>query len=717
MHFESEFGYLADLPFAVAVLDSDGHIVYNNSPFTEHVLNTDTAIGFTDMSVLLEVGDYHRLKANIKNSGGDQSESRGLKSIRLKGQSRWFDIRFRQSKKQQSYTELYWLDISTEHKTKALVDAYSQNLSLLFDESFHTKICHFLCQKLEHEFAFIGKLVLDSKVEVLACIGDGKVFDPFTYELEGAPCENVIGRECCVYPTGVQQLFPNDIMLQEIDVDSYIGSPLFDKHGVPIGIIAVMGRSPITDAEFTRQVIEMFSDRISAELDRKLAHEKLQYQANYDDLCDIPNRHFFLQVLEESLSDARANATQHSLLYIDLDQFKVVNDSCGHASGDELLKQIALILRKEVPEPHCLARLGGDEFAVLIKNAPESEGVEYAKRILSALNKHRFACCEMTVRTAASIGITEVNRTSESVTELLKYADSACYSAKENGRNQYHCYRNDQSSNIHLNGIQMMSELNSSLENNRFVLFAQAIQPADSDLFDPPKHYEVLLRKLGPCNELLSPYQSLTIAEKYDRADLVDEWVISNCFQLLQRYPLFLDAIDLISINLSGQSLGAKNLRVFIKKQLQVLGLPAHKFCFEVTETSAISKLPDAVKFITDLKSIGCKFALDDFGTGLSSLSYLKHLPVDILKIDGSFVQEMCSNNVDHSMVKFINEMGHILNMRTVAEFVESDEIIHLLKSLNIDYIQGYRVSKPQPLIDIIQRVNAQSSADIALLS
>ncbi len=433
---------------------------------------------------------------------------------------------------------------------------------------------------------------------------------------------------------------------------------------------------------------------------RRQADEKLSYQASHDELTGLINRAEFERRAERFLSINQQEKGEHALCFIDLDQFKVINDTCGHIAGDELLRQLGKVLKKAVRRGDTLARLGGDEFGVLVEHCSLDQSQRVARELQNAVQEFQFSWEGQSFRVGASIGLVAINETTPNLTELLKQADAACYMAKDLGRNRIHTYHPDDAELAQRHGeMQWVARINQALEQNRFCLHAQAIVSLAGST---ERHYELLLRMLDEKGEIIPPGAFLPAAERYNLIEQLDAWVIKNALTLLAAHPDFVKQVHFITINLSGPSLASSAFLASIISQLEVYGIEPGKICFEVTETVAISNLSAAITFITTLRKIGCRFALDDFGSGLSSFGYLKTLPVNYLKIDGMFVRGIVDDPIDHAMVKSINDIGHVMGMQTIAEFVENDEIKSKLKEIGVNYAQGYGIERPRPLDELL---------------
>ncbi|MEO1574738.1 MAG: EAL domain-containing protein, partial [Pseudomonadota bacterium] len=407
----------------------------------------------------------------------------------------------------------------------------------------------------------------------------------------------------------------------------------------------------------------------SRELNRRLS-----YHASHDILTGLVNRREFESRLERAIVEAKAGNQTYAVCYMDLDQFKMVNDSCGHTAGDALLGQLGTLLKSKIRWRDTLARLGGDEFALLMESCSLEEAMDMAETLRESIASYKFEWDERAFRLGVSIGLVPVTRESDDLTSVISAADSACAAAKEAGRNCIHSFReNDIELMRRRRESQWATRLNNALEDDSFELFRQFIKPLHGE--ETGDHYELLLRLRDANGGLISPDVFISAAERYTIMPKVDRWVIRNALDWLARHPEEFNRLAMCSINLSGQSLGDDKFMPFVMDQFREFDLDATRICFEITETAAITSYEQANRFICSLRDIGCQFALDDFGSGMSSFGYLKNLPVDYLKIDGSFVKSMVHDMIDRQMVESIHQIGKITKKKTIAEFAENADI------------------------------------------
>jgi diguanylate cyclase (GGDEF)-like protein len=427
----------------------------------------------------------------------------------------------------------------------------------------------------------------------------------------------------------------------------------------------------------------------------RLAEATIYHLAYHDHLTGLVNRNEFERHLNLALGSAKNEGIAHVLLYLDLDQFKVINDTCGHQAGDEMLSQLAVILRKRVRGDDVLARLGGDEFGLLLGNCPLSQAKTIAEGIRKAVSTFRFIWRDKSFSVGVSIGMAVISKSSQNSGEVLSAADIACYAAKDMGRDRVHVYTaDDQDLQRRHTEMQWVVKIKDALEENRLILHQQKMH-SFGHLGGESEHSEFLVRMLDEDKQIILPGAFIPAAERYGIMPHLDRWVVAEVIRYLGRAPLK-NSVNFI--NLSGASLSDSDFFTFIKQQIIDSSVPPETLCFEITETAAIASLSHAVEFINEIRELGCQFALDDFGAGLSSFSYLKTIPVDYLKIDGAFVRDLQNDPMDYAIVQAINEIGHAVGLHTIAEFVENKETLASLDEIGIDFAQGYYIERPHSL-------------------
>lgn len=509
-------------------------------------------------------------------------------------------------------------------------------------------------------------------------------------EASRQPILDIVAR--CLKAERPFALSPNTLLLnrenQEVAVEDS-AAPIRDAAGLVLGVVLV------------------FHDVSHA---RKMALQ-LSWQASHDALTGLINRREFETRLTQVIHRARDGREKHVVLYLDLDQFKLVNDTCGHVAGDELLKQLASVIQLHMRESDTFARLGGDEFGILLAFCPQAQAQRIADEVRETVKKFRFVWQDKSFDIGVSIGLVNIDETTPDLQTVLTQADVACYAAKDAGRNRVHVYEASDAALARRQGeMEWVGRITRAFEEKRFILYRQAIVPlaaasASPGLKGRPNqiHYEILVRMYDEKRAaLILPGAFLPAAERYGIMPSFDRWVVRNLFRLLARQagqgadPHLGEA--LYSINLSGATVGDELFLDFVQDRLHEYSVAPHVVCFEITETAAIANLPKAMYFITEMKKIGCRFSLDDFGSGVSSFAYLKNLPVDFLKIDGSFVRDMANDAVSFAMVDAIHHIGHVMGILTIAEWVESEAILLRLRDIGVDYAQGFHLGLPQPM-------------------
>ena len=461
-------------------------------------------------------------------------------------------------------------------------------------------------------------------------------------------------------------------------------SPICNRAGEVIGAVVVFN-----DVSHARQMAS-----------------QLSWQATHDALTGLANRREFERLLGCMIAAAQREGKHHALLYLDLDQFKVVNDTCGHMAGDELLRQLVAVLVARGRDSDVVARLGGDEFGMLLYGCPLDIALRVANQVREAIQAFRFTWQDKAFEIGVSIGLVEVDADSVDLASVLSNADAACYAAKDRGRNRVHVYQENDTDLARRHGeMQWISRLSKAFEEKRFCLYYQkimAVTPRPGDA----QHFEVLLRMVDEEGNLVPPGAFIPAAERYNLMPSLDRWVIRTLFEghsadWRLKWDEFRDRDEpcplQCSVNLSATSLNDDLFPAFLREQIESNDVPPQVLCFEITETSAIANLAKVSQFMRDLAKLGCRFSLDDFGSGMSSFAYLKDLPVHYLKIDGAFVRGMEGNPVNQAMVEAISRIAHVMGIETVAEFVEDRMLLPKLAALGVDFAQGYGIHMPAP--------------------
>ena len=430
---------------------------------------------------------------------------------------------------------------------------------------------------------------------------------------------------------------------------------------------------------------------------------QLSYQATHDDMTGLINRREFEDRLESALQQAKETNISHAIAYLDLDQFKVVNDTCGHAAGDELLKQLGNELQYRMRDNDTLARLGGDEFGILLTDIEPRQAIRRIEELHHSIGKFRFEWEDKVFEVGACIGLVSITSESGTLADVMSAADSACFVAKDSGRNRVHVYKvDDREIAKRQNEMQWLQKITRAFEEQRFMLYYQPIKPLSEHAKEAGMHCEFLLRMLDENGNPVLPTGFIAAAERYQLMKTIDRWVVDAVLEALANDDLTGELnFATCAINLSGQSFSDDSFLQYVIEKIQDSPVDPKRLCFEITETAAIANINHAMRFINSLKEIGCKFSLDDFGRGLSSFGYLKDLPVDYLKIDGSFVRDLAHDPIDYAMVEAINQIGHVMDIATIAEYVQTNAALELLSGLGVDFVQGSIIAEPKPIIPI----------------
>ena len=528
--------------------------------------------------------------------------------------------------------------------------------------------------------------------------GNIEYLNPVAQKLTGWQAEEVLGlplqKVFKIVNESTRQPCPNpvDICIAENRALGLVGNTiLISRDGTEYGIED--SAAPITDVSgHVIGAVLVFRDVTV----QRIMSREMSYRASHDTLTGLINRGEFEHMLEKSLISGREEELEHAVLYIDLDQFKVVNDSSGHNAGDNLLKEIVIVMSGCIRTTDTFARLGGDEFGILLEKCDVDNAMRIAQNICKSVDEYRFVTDKRRHRVGASIGLVMIDDNWLSVNHLLQAADQACYAAKEGGRNRVHLYLDkDYVLQAHLGEVQWASRIEQAIEDDNFILYCQRILPLKGK---GGMHGEILLRLKDENGDLIPPGAFLPAAERYHMASRIDKWVVREVFSWMKLHQKSLKHVETISINLSGQSLGDRNFSDYVLDLIRDNALDCSQLCFEITETAAITNIQVAEKFIASMKKHQIKFSLDDFGSGVSSFGYLKKLDVDYIKIDGLFVKGLTSSPIDQATVRCIAEVAKVTGKKTIAEWVENEPTEKLLKEMGINYTQGYLKHKPAPL-------------------
>ncbi len=470
--------------------------------------------------------------------------------------------------------------------------------------------------------------------------------------------------------------------------------PIHPPKGHPRWVEISMNRVDVGNGDMVIAVVRDVTEQ-------KMVQLRLEQQALRDDLTGLLNRRGFMCCLEKLTQTSAHDQHHHALLCLDLDQFKLINDTCGHSAGDALLQQTAILLKNTVRENDTVCRLGGDEFSVLLSDCSSSKAMEISQLIQRSFANFRFAWQDRTFDLAASIGVAEFGETAQDSLSVLMQADAACYAAKESGRNQVARYtKSDKFTKMH-SDMDWVSRITQSLDQNHFRLYFQKIVPT-KETIQGKTHHEILLRMVDAAGQVMVPEKFMKAAIKYNMMTVIDRWVIRNVFakmgprwrKLAQRHAI----TEFTAINLSGASLNDDSFFDFLKDQIREHEVPSHAVCFEITESVAVNDLTRVASVMAELKKFGLRFALDDFGSGVSSFSYLKALPIDFIKIDGGLVREVVQASLDYRIIESIAYVAHKMGVKTIAEYVENQRIRDCLATIGIDYVQGYAIHHPESL-------------------
>lgn len=551
---------------------------------------------------------------------------------------------------------------------------------------------------LRSERDFIST-TLDSFTNAVLVIDSGmiiKLVNPATETLLGECQENLIG-----YPIDeLAIMYTNRSATHIVDLKKLLKTPhrsisLFYQRDIKT-IELEMTASPMVD-KASEEVGHVLIFRDVTEHSK--LRRKLNYEGRHDKLTGLFNRRAFESKFDSMVGDIEYASNQHIMVYINLDQFKVVNETCGNIAGDELLKQVAATIQQNIRKSDILARLGGDEFGLLLPYAEAEAAANTVNDILTYVEQTGFNWNEKEYTVKVSAALIPFGQSSDNFSEKFSMLTSARYLVSQNGGNQYYLLDDDdQKVQEYHSSMGWVAGINKGITERRFKLYAQPIVPL-TNLKDR-QHYEILIRYQGEDGRIINPQEFLVPAERFNLIEKIDRWVVTETIHWLNKYKCTRKDIQ-FSINLSGRSVSSTNFHTFLKQMLTSKQVDPGCLCFELTETAAIQDVEKSIEFMKEIKKLGAKFSLDDFGSGLSSFTYLKQFPVDYLKIDGAFIKDILIDTQCYDIVRSITEVGHCLSMKVIAEFVESRHMIHLLREARVDYLQGYAIGKPKPIESI----------------
>ena len=611
--------------------------------------------------------------------------------------------------------------LQQEVKRRQQVEEQLRQINTLLEQGVEERTTELLAvntqlkQEIQHRQEIEDALIREKELAqiTLESIGDGVIttdqrgkidyLNPIAEQLTGWKNEAVRGQSVSKVFTIIDEITreplenPVQRVLSQVDtVHVSHHTLLISRDGTEYAIED--SAAPIQDRQGQIQgVVVVFRDVTQS----RLLSRQLSWQASHDHLTGLLNRQAFEQKIQAAITLTQTEEQQYIFCFLDLDKFKQVNDTCGHPAGDELLRQVTALLQTRVRAADCLARLGGDEFGLLLHGCSLGDGQEVAETVRKLIQDFRFNWEDKVFSIGVSIGLVKIDADTSNLASVFGAADAACYAAKARGRNCIHVYQIEDRELIQRQQErQWITEIDQALSEDRFRLYAQKIIPLQ-EMKNPREYYEVLLRLVDEAGNIVPPMAFLPTAERYDLMIQIDQWVVKNfleCYQQLKNQTKDTSNNHLYMINISESSIKNQEFIEFLNDQLTLDKIPNQTLCFEIPETVAIASLSQTIEFTQTLKQLGCFCAIDHFGGGMSSLTYLKHLSLDYLKIDGSFAKEINQNQVEYAVIESVNKIGHAMGVQTIAEFIEQDTSLELLREIGVDFAQGYGINLPQPL-------------------
>jgi diguanylate cyclase (GGDEF)-like protein len=602
-------------------------------------------------------------------------------------------------------------DITERKRTDDAIRSIAAGVSVQTGEDFFQALVKHLTALFEADYAFVG--VLDAHdsnvVNTKAVHAQGSMAENFSYRLEGTPCMNVASQGTCVYPSGVQRQFPDDALLARMGCEGYIGTPLINAQGEPIGLVVVLSRKPLAQTEYMREILEIFAARAGAELQRLQAEEHIREVAYRDRLTGLANRASLHEYLPALLERSRTLALHSAMLLIDLDHFKTINDALSHQTGDLVLREVARRLARIAPGDTFVARLGGDEFVLLMPEisghaaSAELQARQLAEAVVASLEEP-VSVGDQQLKVDASIGATLFPQSCADAHDVLRHADIALYRAKSQGRGSIQFFAADMQARVS-ERLEVESSLRHALANEGLALYMQPQLDKDGRIFGA----EALLRCRRPDGSLFMPDSFIPVAEETGLIHPIGQWALASACASLKSWESAVETRDLtLSINVSNWQFVRDDFVAQIERHLAQSGAKASRLTIEITESALFYDVGDAIRKMQALKSMGLRLSLDDFGTGYSSLSYLKKLPLDELKIDRAFIRTASAKTPD-VFIESIIAIGHAMGTSIIAEGVETEEQRTALINMGCDGFQGYLWSRPLPVEGFVEHLAAQA--------
>lgn len=681
---------------AVAMLDLDGAIVNINS-IAERIFGykADDIVG-KSVQIFVSKEGLKDLLEGLEKAKEGEAQQVSLHLIHKNGHLIKIFAKTVPIVVNHRITGLYMIakDVTENERLENAISDISKVVSAQVGEVFFQSLVQYTAKLLNVDYAYIGEWIGNDKIRTIALWNQGEIVDNIEYLLANTPCFN-LKEGFRSYPTGVQQSFPFDKMLIDLNIDSYMGIPLIDSKGHTLGIFVFMHHSSIENSSLAESLLKIFSSRAQAEMERRQYEQKIIHIAYHDALTNLPNRNLFVDKFTMYIEKAKIERQQVAVLFMDIDGFKLVNDTMGHESGDLLLKSLAKRLTGIIEDTHLVSRFGGDEFTILIPGTNVEDTTKIVRKIINELQKP-IPIKESEIQISPSIGISIYPLHGINIDNLIKKADAAMYFAKDQWNEKFKFYTiGDEKPNQ--NELILKKEMEKALKNEEFILYYQA---KVNTITSAITGVETLIRWNHPEKGWISPNDFIPIAERTGLINPIGECVLrAACMQNKTWLDLGYPPVR-ISVNISTPQLKQRDFIKMIEQVLSETGLHPNYLELEITENMSILDFKYTNITLNKLKNMGIHISIDDFGTGHSSLHYLSKLPVDTVKIDQSFVQNMMNSNSDLKIVEAIISMSNSLNLKVIAEGVETESQIKVLSSLGCYEVQGYWFSKPVPAHD-----------------